>query len=184
MNKTFENLANAFAGESQARNRYTYFASVAKKEGYEQIAAIFLETAENEKEHAEIFYKLLGHGTFKVDAEYPFFLGTTLENLKSAAQGEHDEWSHLYLESALTAQKEGFVEAENAFKQVLESEKHHEARFRKLNDVENSLVFRKLEEVQWKCRKCGRVVTSKEAPALCPTCRHERKYFEVLCELG
>lgn len=183
MNKTQQNLANAFAGESQARNRYTYFASVAKKEGYEQISAIFLETADNEKEHAKMFYKLLGNGMFKVQSEYPFFLGNTLENLKSAAQGEHEEWSKLYLEASITAEDEGFEEAANVFRQVLEAEKHHEKRYLKLiENLENKTVFKKENKVFWKCRNCGRIIQAKEAPKICPTCLHEQKYFEILCE--
>ena len=183
MDKTTQNLANAFAGESQARNRYTYFASVAKKEGYEQIAAIFLETADNEKEHAKMFYKLLGDGTFSVNSSYPFKLGTTLENLYSAAQGEHEEWSKLYIEASETAKAEGYKEASTVFKQVSEAEKHHEERFLKLiKNLENKLVFKKLSETAWKCRNCGRIVYGKEAPELCPTCKHEQKYFELLCE--
>ena len=183
MNKTQQNLVNAFAGESQARNRYTYFASVAQKEGYEQIAAIFLETAENEKQHAKMFYKLLENGNHKVESEYPIFLGSTLENLYSASKGEHEEWSRLYKSAAQIAKEEGYKEAETVFSQVLEAEKHHEQRFLKLIEVlENKSVFEKAKETAWKCRKCGRITYGKKAPEVCPTCKHEKKYFEVLCE--
>lgn len=181
--KTEQCLINAFAGESQARNRYTYFASVAKKEGYEQISAIFLETADNEKEHAKLFYKHLGSGTARVDAEYPFHLGLTFEHLHHAAAGEHEEWTNLYLNSAITAEEEGFFDVANTFRQVLEAEKHHEARYLALaKNIELNNVFKKASEIQWKCRNCGRVVTNIEAPVICPTCQHPRAYFEVLCD--
>ena len=183
MNKTKQNLINAFAGESQARNRYTYFASAAKEEGYEQISAIFLETADNEKEHAKMFYKLLDKGVYKVNSEYPVELGTTLENLKSAAHGEHDEWSNLYLNGAKIAKEEGFEEAYRVFSQVLEAEKHHESRFLKLiKNLEEDSVFKKETQVEWKCRNCGRIVIAKQAPKTCPTCKHPKEYFELLCE--
>lgn len=181
--KTQECLINAFAGESQARNRYTFFASIAKKEGFEQIAAIFLETAENEKEHAKLFYKHLGSGTAKVSASYPFLLGNTVENLKHAAAGEHEEWTDLYLNSAKIADEEGFSEIANTFRQVLEVEKHHEARYLALaKNIESGLVFKKMGEVHWKCRNCGRIVMGVEAPTLCPTCKHPKAYFELLCD--
>lgn len=181
--KTQQCLINSFAGESQARNRYTYFASVAKNEGYEQISAIFLETADNEKEHAKLFYKHLGSGSAKVDGKYSFHLGTTLENLMHAAQGEHEEWTELYLNASKIAEDEGFLDISNTFKNVLEVEKHHEARYLSLaKDVEASLVFRKLSEVQWKCRNCGRTIKGIEAPLICPTCFHSRAYFELLCD--
>lgn len=181
--KTEQCLINAFAGESQARNRYTYFASIAKKEGLEQIAAIFLETAENEKEHAKLFYKHLGSGTATVNATYGFQLSTTVENLKHAAAGEHEEWTDLYLNSAKTAEEEGFLDVANTFRQVLEAEKHHESRYLALvKNIENNLVFKKLSEVHWKCRNCGRVMIGVEAPHICPTCLHPQAYFELLCD--
>lgn len=181
--KTETCLINAFAGESQARNRYTYFASVAKQEGYEQISAFFLETADNEKEHAKLFYKHLGAGTANVNAAYPFFFGTTVDNLKHAAAGEHEEWTDLYLNSSIIAKEEGFLDVSNTFKQVLEVEKHHEARYLALaKNIEESLVFKKLDTVQWKCRNCGRPYTGIEAPEVCPTCFHPRAYFELLCD--
>lgn len=181
--RTQQCLINAFAGESQARNRYTFFASVAKKEGYEQISAIFLETADNEKEHAKLFYKHLGSGIAQVNGTYPFILSTTVEHLKHAAAGEHEEWTKLYLESAEIAKEEGFIDISNTFRQVLEVEKHHEARYLALaKDIEDKLVFKKISEVFWKCRNCGRTVRGLEAPKICPTCLHPQAYFELLCD--
>lgn len=181
--KTEQCLINAFAGESQARNRYTYFASIAKKEGYEQISAIFQETADNEKEHAKLFYKHLGKGSATVNASYHFFLGTTVENLRHAAAGEHEEWSDLYLNSAKTAEEEGFLDVANTFRQVLEVEKHHEARYLNLaKNIETCEVFKKKSEIIWKCRNCGRTLKNTEAPLLCPTCFHPQAYFEILCD--
>ena len=181
--KTQQCLINAFAGESQARNRYTYFASVAKKEGYEQISAIFLETADNEKEHAKLFYKHLGSGKAKVNGEYPFYLGTTVENLKFAAVGEHEEWTDLYLNASIIAKEEDFLDVANTFKQVLEVEKHHEARYLALaENIETNSVFNKKTEVHWKCRNCGRPYFGFEAPLVCPTCFHPQAYYELLCD--
>jgi len=181
--RTQQCLINAFAGESQARNRYTYFASVAKKTGFEQISAIFLETAENEKEHAKLFYKHLGSGSAMVNGEYPFHLGTTVENLKHAAAGEHEEWSDLYLNASIIAEEEGFLDVANTFKNVLEVEKHHEARYLALaKNIESAFVFKKVGEVQWKCRNCGRTIKGIEAPSVCPTCFHPQAYFELLCD--
>lgn len=176
-------LINAFAGESQARNRYTYFASVAQKEGYEQIANIFLETANNEKEHAKLFYKHLGSGRAKVNGEYIFQLKTTVENLKHAAMGEHEEWMDLYLNAAITAEEEGFMDVAQTFRNVLEVEKHHEARFLALaKNITEGMVFKKTNEVTWKCLNCGRTITFTEAPKICPTCHHPQAYFELLCD--
>ena len=181
--RTQQALINAFAGESQARNRYTYFASVAKTEGYEQISAIFLETADNEKEHAKLFYKHLGDGVASVNASYPFFLGSTLEHLKHAANGEYEEWSDLYLNASIIAQEEGFLDVANTFRQVLDVEKHHEKRYLALiKNIEENSVFIKPSEVSWKCRNCGRVYVGIEAPLVCPTCFHPRAYFELLCD--
>lgn len=181
--KTQQCLINAFAGESQARNRYTYFASIAKKEGFEQISAIFTETADNEKEHAKLFYKHLGSGSAIVNGEYPFHLGTTVENLKHAAMGEHEEWTNLYLNSAIIADEEGFPEVANTFRSVLEVEKHHEARYLNIaKNIEENLVFKKPTEIGWKCRNCGRIITNIEAPQKCPTCLHPQAYFEILCD--
>ena len=171
--KTEKNLMEAFAGESQARNKYTYFASKAKKEGYEQIAAIFLETAENEKEHAKIWYKLLH------DGEVP----TTVENLKDAADGENYEWTDMYDKFAKEAEEEGFTKIAFLFKAVGEIEKEHEARYRKLlENVEGDLVFSKDGDKIWKCRNCGHIVIGKEAPGVCPVCNHPQSYFEIKAE--
>lgn len=181
--RTQQCLINSFAGESQARNRYTYFASVAKKEGFEQIAGIFLETADNEKEHAKLFYKHLGSGRARVNGEYSFHLGTTLEHLKHAAMGEHEEWTDLYLNGAITAEEEGFMDVARTFRQVLEVEKHHEARYLALaKNMEENTVFQKSTEVFWKCRNCGFTPISKSAPLVCPTCFHPQAYFELLCD--
>ena len=171
--KTEQNLMTAFAGESQARNKYTYFASKAKKEGYEQIAAIFLETAENEKEHAKIWYKLLH------DGEVP----TTVENLKDAADGENYEWTDMYDKFAKEAEEEGFTKIAFLFKAVGEIEKEHEARYRKLlENVEGDLVFSRDGDKIWKCRNCGHIVIGKEAPGVCPVCNHPQSYFEIKAE--
>lgn len=181
--KTEQCLINAFAGESQARNRYTYFASIAKKEGFEQISAIFTETADNEKEHAKLFYKHLGSGTATVNGTYPFILGTTIENLKHAAAGEHEEWTDLYLNAAKIADEEGFMDVSNTFRNVLEVEKHHEQRYLKLADnIKDGHVFGKKMEIQWKCRNCGRTLKNFQAPLMCPTCFHPQAYFELLCD--
>ena len=166
--KTEQNLWAAFAGESQARNKYTYFASVAKKEGYEQISAIFLETAENEKEHAKLWFKALGE------------LGGTAENLKAAAEGENYEWTDMYATFAKEAEEEGFTALANQFRMVAQIEKAHEARYLALLDnVQMQKVFEKSEEVMWKCRNCGHLVMGKKAPEICPTCNHPKSYFEI-----
>ena len=171
--RTEANLMAAFAGESQARNKYTYYASKARKEGYEQIAAIFEETANNEKEHAKIWFKLL-HG-----GEVP----TTAENLKDAAAGENYEWTDMYAEFAKVAEEEGFARIAYLFKAVGEIEKEHEERYLKLLDnVENVLVFSKDGEAIWKCRNCGHIVIGKAAPELCPVCTHPKAYFELKAE--
>lgn len=181
--QTFQCLINSFAGESQARNRYTFFASLARKEGLEQIAAIFQETADNEKEHAELFYKHLGTGSMNVNGKYHFHLGTTAENLRHAAAGEHEEYSDLYLNAAKTAEAEGFNDVAHTFYNVLEVEKHHEARFLKLaQNIDEGIVFKRPEEVVWKCRNCGRTFKSFDAPQACPTCFHPQAYFELLCD--
>ena len=166
--KTEKNLLTAFAGESQARNKYTYFASVAKKEGYEQIAAIFLQTAENEKEHAKMWFKELGE------------LGTTAENLKAAAEGENYEWTDMYAKMAEEAEEEGFKAIAAKFRAVAKVEKAHEERYLALlHNVEMQKVFEKSEEVMWECRNCGHLVIGKKAPAVCPVCAHPQAYFEV-----
>ncbi len=169
--KTEANLWIAFAGQSQARNKYTYFASKAKIEGYEQIAAIFTETAANEKEHAELWFKELGG------------IGTTAENLKAAAAGENDEWTRMYKEMAETAREEGFARIAEMFEGVAKIEKHHEERYLKLlGNVENDLVFKAGEETVWICRNCGHIHVGKEAPEVCPVCSHAQAYFERLSE--
>ena len=166
--RTEQNLMTAFAGESQARNKYTYFASVAKKEGYEQIAAIFLQTAENEKEHAKLWFKALGE------------LGDTAQNLAAAAAGENYEWTEMYAEFAKVAEEEGFTKLAYQFKAVAAIEKTHEERYRKLlNNVEMKQVFEKAEMTMWECRNCGHLVMGKKAPGVCPVCAHPESYFEV-----
>ena len=169
--ETEKNLWTVFAGESQARNKYTYFASKAKKEGYEQIAAIFEETANNEKEHAKMWFKLLDG------------IGSTPENLKAAAEGENYEWTDMYDGFAKTARKEGFEAIAKLFEGVAAIEKHHEERYRKLlKNVEDKVVFSKDGDAIWQCRNCGHIVVGKEAPAVCPVCAHPQAYFEVAKE--
>jgi len=182
--KTEKNLLASFAGESQARNRYTYFASVAKKSGYEQIAAIFLETADNEKEHAKRFFKLLEGGEVEIAAAYPAgVIGDTAQNLKAAAEGENLEWTKLYKEAEETARKEGFEEIASQFKEIAEVEEEHEKRYRKLlKNIKESKVFEKDAVVKWKCRNCGYVHEGKTAPQECPACKHPQAYYELLCE--
>ena len=166
--KTEKNLQTAFAGESQARNKYTYFASVAKKEGYEQIAALFLETADNEKEHAKMWFKALGG------------LGNTAENLKAAADGENYEWTDMYAEFAKTAREEGFEAIAKQFEGVAAIEKHHEERYRKLlKNVEDKVVFSSEGDAIWQCRNCGHIVVGKQAPQVCPVCAHPQAYFQI-----
>ena len=171
--KTEENLKKAFAGESQARNKYTYYASKAKKDGYEQIAAIFEETAGNEKEHAKLWFKHLHNG------EVP----TTVDNLKDAADGENYEWTDMYETFAKEAEEEGFEELAIKFRQVGEIEKHHEERYRKLlKNIDDQVVFSKDDEKIWICRNCGHIVIGKYAPEVCPVCNHPQSYFEVKAE--
>ena len=171
--KTEKNLMEAFAGESQARNKYTYFASVAKKEGYEQIAAIFEETALNEKEHAKIWFKLLNGG------EIP----STLENLNAAAAGENYEWTDMYDGFAKTAKEEGFDRIAYLFEAVGKIEKEHEERYKKLiENLQDGLVFSRDGDKIWKCRNCGHIVIGKEAPAVCPVCNHPQSFFEIKAE--
>ena len=178
--KTEQNLLKAFAGESQARTRYTFFASVAKKEGYEQIAGVFMETAEQEKEHAKKFFKYLEGGMVEITASYPAgIISTTAENLKAAADGENEEWADLYPEFAQIAQEEGFPQIANTFRQIAKVEAEHEARYRKLlKRVETGKVFERDEEIEWQCRNCGYVLKGKKAPMKCPACEHPQAYFE------
>ena len=169
--KTEKNLMEAFSGESQARNKYTYYASVAKKEGYEQIAGIFLETAENEKEHAKLHYKYLNG------------IGDTLANLNDAAAGENYEWVDMYAKFAKEAEEEGFKEIAATFKMIGEVEKHHEERYRALiKNLEEGKVFKKDGVVVWKCRNCGHIHVGTEAPEICPTCKHQKAYVELKAE--
>jgi rubrerythrin len=182
--QTEKNLLKAFAGESQARNRYTFFASTAKKEGYEQIAAIFLETAENEKEHAKVFFKYLEGGEVEITAEYPAGkIGNTVENLLHAAEGERMEWGTLYPDFAEMAKEEGFEEVAESFTEIGEVEEEHEKRYRKLMEsVKSGTVFKRAKEVKWKCRNCGYVHHGTEAPMTCPACKHPQSYYELLAE--
>ncbi len=182
--KTEKNLLASFAGESQARNRYTYFASVAKKAGYEQIAAIFLETADNEKEHAKRFFKFLEGGELEITAGYPAgVIKDTAANLEAAADGEHLEWTKLYKEAEETARREGFDEIADLFKEIAEVEEEHEIRYRKLlKNIKEGKVFKKDTVVKWKCRNCGYVHEGEEAPKECPACAHPQSYYELLCE--
>ena len=182
--ETEKNLLAAFAGESQARNRYTFFASKAKKEGYEQIAAIFQETADNEKEHAEVFFKHLQGGMATITAEYPAGrIGTTAENLKEAAEGEKMEWGTLYPDFAATAEQEGFSEVARSFKKIAEVEAYHEQRYRTLlANIEKQQVFKKDKVVKWKCRNCGYIHAGPEAPKTCPACKHPQSYYELWTE--
>ena len=169
--QTEKNLQTAFAGESQARNKYTYFASVAKKEGYEQISAIFQKTADNEKEHAKMWFKELEG------------IGNTDANLKAAAEGENYEWTDMYKEFAETAEKEGFKELAAKFRLVAEIEKHHEERYRALlKNVETADVFAKSEVKVWECRNCGHIIVGTKAPEICPVCAHPKSYFEIHAE--
>lgn len=169
--QTERNLQAAFAGESQARNKYTYFASVAKKEGYEQISAIFLKTADNEKEHAKMWFKELEG------------IGTTAQNLEAAAEGENYEWTDMYDEFAKTAEAEGFTELAKKFRLVGEIEKHHEETYRALlRNVETASVFEKSEVKVWECRNCGHIVVGTQAPKVCPACNHPQSYFEICAQ--
>ncbi|MDR3687315.1 MAG: rubrerythrin family protein [Coriobacteriia bacterium] len=182
--KTEQNLLKSFAGESQARNRYTYFASVAKKEGFEQISAIFTETADNEKEHAKVFFNYLEGGDLEIMASYPAGkIGTTAENLAAAAAGEKMEWGTLYPEFAAVAQAEGFLDVADSYRQIAEVEAHHEDRYnRLLANVNSGSVFKKSSPTKWICRNCGYVAEGAEAPMVCPACKHPQAYYELLCE--
>ncbi|MCX5779017.1 MAG: rubrerythrin family protein [Elusimicrobia bacterium] len=182
--KTEKNLLAAFAGESQARNRYTYAASKAKKEGYEQIAAIFSDTADNEKEHAKVFFAFLEGGDVEITAAYPAGkVGTTLENLKASAAGEHFEWTTLYAKFAAIAAEEGYPEVAESFRHISISEKGHEARYAALakNIIENK-VFAKGKPAKWRCRNCGYITEAAGAPDKCPACQHPKDYYEIGAE--
>ena len=182
--KTEKNLLAAFAGESQARNRYTYFASAARKEGLEQIANIFMETAENEKEHAKVFFKYLEGGDTQITATYPAgMIKDTKSNLQEAAAGENLEWTTLYADFAKVAKEEGFPDIANSFEQISKVEKFHESRYRKLiNNIANNEVFKKKSPVKWHCANCGYVFEGPDAPKECPACKHPQAFYEVLAE--
>jgi rubrerythrin len=182
--KTEKNLLAAFAGESQARNRYTFFSSTARTAGYEQIAAIFLETADNEKEHAKRFFQFLEGGMAEFTATFPAGrIGTTEENLKAAAEGEHEEWTKLYPGSADVADKEGFPDVAAAFRYISMVEIQHEKRYLKLlENMQKGKVYRKDESTVWKCRNCGYHHEGTEPPMICPTCLHPKSFFELLAE--
>lgn len=188
--KTMENLMKSFAGESQARNRYTLYSSVADKEGYKQISAFFLETADNERVHAKRFFKLLSEGLkeelptqIEITAAFPVALGTTLDNLKAAAADENEEWSSLYPSFANIAAEEGFPEAAAAFRTIAKVEQRHEARFIKLaKNIEDDRVFAREDSALWLCKKCGYIHEGPKAPEICPACQHPKGYFELFTE--
>lgn len=182
--KTEKNLLKAFAGESQARNRYTYFASAARKEGYEQISNIFIETAENEKEHAKVFFKFLEGSDVEITASYPAgIIKDTKSNLEVAAAGENLEWTAIYQDFSKVAIDEGFPEVARAFDQIAKVEKFHEARYRKLiNNIVDHEVFKKKSSVKWHCINCGYVFEGQQAPKECPACKHPQAYYEILAE--
>jgi len=182
--KTEKNLLAAFAGESQARNRYTFFVSQARKEGYEQIANLFQETADNEKEHAKVFFKYLQGGDAEIVASYPAgVIGTTEQNLLAAAEGEKMEWGTLYPDFAETAEKEGFPDIAMSFRNIAKVESYHEKRYRKLlENIKNKKVFKKDKVVKWKCGNCGYVHEGDEAPKVCPACKHPQSYYELWVE--
>ncbi|HON86087.1 MAG TPA: rubrerythrin family protein [Syntrophorhabdaceae bacterium] len=182
--ETEKNLLKSFAGESQARNRYTFFSSQAKKEGYEQISWIFADTADNEKEHAKRFFKFLEGGDLEITASYPAgIIGDTKTNLKEAAAGENLEWTVLYKEAAGVARKEGFEEIAKVFEEIAKVEKEHEKRYRALlANIENDRVFKRPQPVKWRCRNCGYVYEGTEAPEQCPACAHPRAYYELMAE--
>ena len=191
MNKTIQNLTKAFIGESQARNRYTFYAKIAKKEGFEQIAGIFLETAEQEKSHAKRLFEhineLKGNNKefdeINVEAAAPTTYGTTIENLKAAIAGENYEHSEMYPEFATTAEQEGLPEIAKRLRAIAKAEEHHEERYKKLLQVvEADAVFKKDKEVQWVCRECGYVHSGKEAPEKCPSCDHAQAFYQIKCE--
>ena len=179
-----KNLLKSFAGESQARNRYTFFASVARKEGFEQIAGFFQESADNEKEHAEIFFKYLEGGDLVIQADYPAGkIGTTAENLLAAAEGEKMEWESIYPEFERVAREEGFEDVADSFREIAKVEVEHERRYRKLlKNLEAGEVFKRSEKVKWKCRNCGYIHEGEEAPEVCPACLHARAYYELWTE--
>ena len=182
--ETEQNLLSAFAGESQARNRYTFFTSIARKEGYEQIANIFTETAGNEKVHAEVFFKYLEGGDIEIKAAYPAgIIGDTRANLEAAANGEKLEWSEIYANFERIARDEGFIKIATSFKEIAEVEEFHEGRYRKLaENIDSGEVFKKKSAVKWHCSNCGYIHEGTEAPKECPACKHAQSYYELLAE--
>ena len=181
--ETLKCLINAFTGEPLARNRHTIFAKTAKKEGYEQVSDIFLETAENEREHAKLFYKHIPDGMYKPDASFPFFTGKTYENLISATEGEREEWERIYKNSAQIAKQEGYSDISRLFSNIAEIEKRHAHRFSLLaEEIQKETMYKKTEISQWICKKCGYTHIGKEAPCVCPVCNHEQSYFRLFTE--
>ena len=181
--ETLQCLINAFVGESQAVNKYTFYAKIAKKEGYNLISDVFLETAENEKEHAKLFYKEIPNGFYTPNSIYPFFSGTTLENLLSASSAEHDEWENIYKHGSQTAKADGFESISRLFYNIGEIEKRHFHRYSTLaEELKNKTLYKKSEITQWICTKCGHTHIGKEAPCKCPVCGHEQEFFKVFVE--
>ncbi len=181
--ETLQNLVNAFAGESQARNRYYFYSKVARKEGYLSIADIFERTAKNEEEHAKLFYDYIPHNHYEVKANYPFFIGKTYDNLIAASDAEHEEWTRIYRDAADIAKSEGFKDIAKTFSLVIEVEKFHQNRFKELAElVKNNEIFTKDFETQWICSKCGHHCIAKSAPLNCPLCNHDHTHFEIFSE--
>lgn len=181
--ETLQCLINAFAGESQARNKYTFYAKIAEKEGYHLVSDIFIETAENEKEHAKLFYKEIPNGLYSPNAIYPFFIGSTYDNLVSASSAERDEWENIYKYASQTAKSEGFDDISRLFHNIGEIEKRHSYRYKMLaEEIENNTLYKKQETCQWICTKCGHTYIGKEAPCKCPVCAHEQSYFKIFNE--
>jgi len=181
--ETLQCLINAFAGESQARNKYTIYSNIAKKEGYNLVSEVFLETAENEREHAKLFYKEIPNGFYMPKATYPFFTGNTVENLLSASEAEKDEWENIYNNASQTAKADGFDDISRLFNNIAEIEKRHSYRFSVLaEELKNKTLYKKIEVSQWICTKCGHTHIGKEAPCFCPVCKHEQAYFKIFTE--
>lgn len=181
--ETLQCLINAFAGESQARNRYTMYSKIAKNEGYYLVSEIFLETAENEKEHAKLFYKHIPNGFYSPNAIYPFFVGSTVENLIASSNAERDEWENIYKYASQVAKSEGFDEISRLFYNISEIEKRHSHRFSILSEeIKNETLYKKNEVTQWICLECGHTHIGKEAPCVCPVCEHKQEYFRQFCE--
>ena len=181
--ETLQCLINAFAGESQARNKYTFYAKTAKKEGHQLISEVFLETASNEKEHAKLFYNFIPNGFYAPNAIYPFFIGSTLENLLSSSDAERDEWENIYKHGSQIAKNEGYDDISRLFKNISEIEKRHSFRFTTLaEEIKNGTLYKKAETNQWICTECGHTHIGKEAPCKCPVCGHEQEYFKLFSE--